>query len=98
MSEVLRSNAEVLTIAYDIKKESDAINERMDVAAKLFLNGDSSEWAGRDADAYKRNLSDLSRKMNQVSMDIESLSREIEKHAQQIDEQDKANANKIGNQ
>lgn len=98
MSEVARSNSEVFTIARDIKKESDIINERMDVAAKLFLNGDPSEWAGRDADAYKRNLSDLSRKMNQISRDIESVSLEIEKQAEQIEEQDKTNANKIDNE
>ena len=89
---VLKDNkAESEAIAKNIKGLSDKIEENFTKASNLFLNGDSFDWAGKDADAYKEKLGVLKDKVVSSIKEIEDLSNNIQKQSNQIEEQDITN-------
>ena len=89
---VLKDNkAESDAIAKNIKGLSDKIEENFTKASNLFLNGDSFDWAGKDADAYKEKLGVLKDKVVSSIKEIEDLSNNIQKQSNQIEEQDITN-------
>ena len=89
---VLKDNkAESEAIAKNIKGLSDKIEENFTKASNLFLNGDSFDWAGKDADAYKEKLGVLKDKVFSSIKEIEDLSNNIQKQSNQIEEQDITN-------
>lgn len=89
---VLKDNkAESEAIAKNIKGLSDKIEENFTKASNLFLNGDSFDWAGKDADAYKEKLGVLKDKVVLSIKEIEDLSNNIQKQSNQIEEQDITN-------
>ena len=89
---VLKDNkAESEAIAKNIKGLSDKIEENFTKASNLFLNGDPSEWAGKDADAYKQKLQDLAKKVQNSISDIQYLSDKIQFLSDQISEKDITN-------
>ena len=93
---VLKDNkAESEAIAKNIKGLSDKIEENFTKASNLFLNGDSFDWAGKDADAYKEKLGVLKDKVVSSIKEIEDLSANIQKQSDQITDQDNQNASKI---
>ena len=89
---VLKDNkAESEAIAKNIKGLSEKIDENFTKASNLFLNGDPSEWAGKDADSYKQKLQDLKVKVTSSIEDVKNLSTQIERTSSQIHEQDTQN-------
>ena len=89
---VLKDNkAESEAIAKNIKGLSDKIEENFTKASNLFLNGDSFDWAGKDADVYKEKLGVLKDKVVSSIKEIEDLSNNIQKQSNQIEEQDITN-------
>lgn len=84
-----RENSEA--IAKNINGLSEKIDENFTKASNLFLNGDSSEWAGKDADSYKQKLQDLKVKVTSSIEDVKNLSSQIERTSSQIHEQDTQN-------
>ena len=89
---VLKDNkAESEAIAKNIKGLSDKIEENFTKASNLFLNGDSFDWAGKDADDYKEKLGVLKDKVVSSIKEIEDLSNNIQKQSNQIEEQDITN-------
>ncbi|MBF0990343.1 MAG: hypothetical protein HXK70_06335, partial [Clostridiales bacterium] len=40
-------------ISTSLKNQANTIDEKFNQASNLFLYGDPTEWAGKDADAYK---------------------------------------------
>lgn len=89
---VLKDNkAESEAIAKNIKGLSDKIEENFTKASNLFLNGDSFDWAGKDADTYKEKLGVLKDKVVSSIKEIEDLSNNIQKQSNQIEEQDITN-------
>ena len=89
---VLKDNkAESEAIAKNIKGLSDKIEENFTKSSNLFLNGDSFDWAGKDADAYKEKLGVLKDKVVSSIKEIEDLSNNIQKQSNQIEEQDITN-------
>ena len=89
---VLKDNkAESEAISKNIKGLSDKIEENFTKASNLFLNGDSFDWAGKDADAYKEKLGVLKDKVVSSIKEIEDLSNNIQKQSNQIEEQDITN-------
>ena len=89
---VLKDNkAESEAIAQNIDKLSKTIDENFTKASNLFLNGDSFDWAGKDADAYKEKLGVLKDKVVSSIKEIEDLSNNIQKQSNQIEEQDITN-------
>ena len=85
------NSAESEAIAKNIKGLSDKIEENFTKASNLFLNGDSFDWAGKDADAYKEKLGVLKDKVVSSIKEIEDLSNNIQKQSNQIEEQDITN-------
>ena len=89
---VLKDNkAESEAIAKNIKGLSDKIEENFTKASNLFLNGDSFDWAGKDADAYKEKLGVLKDKVVSSIDELSKLSANIQKQSNQIEEQDITN-------
>lgn len=84
-----RENSEA--IAKNINGLSEKIDENFTKASNLFLNGDPSEWAGKDADSYKQKLQDLKVKVTSSIEDVKKLSNQIEITSSQIHEQDTQN-------
>ncbi len=84
-----RENSEA--IAKNINGLSEKIDENFTKASNLFLNGDPSEWAGKDADSYKQKLQDLKVKVTSSIEDVKNLSTQIERTSSQIHEQDTQN-------
>jgi hypothetical protein len=84
-----RENSEA--IAKNINGLSEKIDENFTKASNLFLNGDPSEWAGKDADSYKQKLQDLKVKVTSSIEDVKNLSSQIERTSSQIHEQDTQN-------
>lgn len=84
-----RENSEA--IAKNINGLSEKIDENFTKASNLFLNGDPSEWAGKDADSYKQKLQDLKVKVTSSIEDVKKLSNQIERTSSQIHEQDTQN-------
>ena len=84
-----RENSEA--IAKNINGLSEKIDENFTKASNLFLNGDPSEWAGKDADSYKQKLQDLKVKVTSSLEDVKNLSSQIERTSSQIHEQDTQN-------
>ena len=85
------NRADSEAISKNIRGLSDKIDENFNKAANLFLNGDPSEWAGKDADAYKEKLGVLKDKVVSSIKEIEDLSNNIQKQSNQIEEQDITN-------
>ena len=78
------NRADSEAISKNIRGLSDKIDENFNKAANLFLNGDPSEWAGKDADAYKQKLEDLKTKIVSSIEEMRSLSKEILNQSNQI--------------
>jgi hypothetical protein len=85
------NRADSEAISKNIRGLSDKIDENFNKAANLFLNGDPSEWAGKDADSYKQKLQDLKVKVTSSIEDVKNLSSQIERTSSQIHEQDTQN-------
>lgn len=90
-----RENSEA--IAKNINGLSEKIDENFTKASNLFLNGDPSEWAGKDADSYKQKLQDLKVKVTSSIEDVKNLSSQIERTSSQIHEQDTQNEGTVKN-
>ena len=71
-------------IAENIKRLSDKIDENFNKAANLFLNGDPSEWAGKDADAYKHKLGELKMEVTSSIEEFNKLSNYISNSSNNI--------------
>lgn len=84
-----RENSEA--IAGKISELSGKIDYNFNKAANLFLNGDPSEWAGKDADAYKHQLGELKMEVTSSIEEFNKLSNYISKSSEQIGEQDNGN-------
>ena len=82
-------------ISKGLKNQASIIEENFTKASNLFLNGDSFDWAGKDADAYKEKLGVLKDKVVASIKEIEDLSANIQKQSDQITDQDNQNASKI---
>lgn len=82
-------------VSSNINNQAGVIEDKFTQASNLFLNGDPTEWAGKDADAYKQKLEELKAKIVTSIEDMNSLSKEIIKQSNQITEQDTSNSNEI---
>ena len=85
------NRADSEAISKNIRGLSDKIDENFNKATNLFLNGDPSEWAGKDADAYKQKLQDLAKKVQNSISDIQYLADKIQFLSDQISEKDITN-------
>ena len=73
-------------IASGLKNQASIIDEKFNQAANLFLYGDATEWAGKDADAYKQKLEELRAKVTTSIEDVNRMAQDVEKQSQQITE------------
>ena len=80
------NKAESEAIAGKIRELSREIDDNFTKASNLFLNGDPSEWAGKDADSYKQKLQDLSKKVQNSIHDIKYLADKVQFLSDQISE------------
>ena len=97
MTDTVTVNDQALAaqISKGLKNQASIIEENFTKASNLFLNGDSFDWAGKDADAYKEKLGVLKDKVVASIKEIEDLSANIQKQSDQITDQDNQNASKI---
>ena len=91
-----RENSEA--IAKNINGLSEKIDENFTKASNLFLNGDPSEWAGKDADSYKQKLEELKVKVTSSIDEFNKLSNYISNKSDEIDALDKINESKAANE
>ena len=82
-------------ISRNINNQANTIDEKFNQASNLFLYGDPTEWAGKDADAYKQKLEDLKTKVVSSIEEIRSLSKEILNQSNQIKELEDDNEKEI---
>ena len=82
-------------ISTSLKNQANTIDEKFNQASNLFLYGDPTEWAGKDADAYKQKLEDLKTKIVSSIEEMRSLSKEILNQSNQIKEDEDENAEEI---
>lgn len=82
-------------ISRNINNQANTIDEKFNQASNLFLYGDPTEWAGKDADAYKQKLEDLKTKIVSSIEEMRSLSKEILNQSNQIKEDEDENAKEI---
>lgn len=89
---VLKDNKEdSAAIAGKIRELSSEIDNNFTKASNLFLNGDPSEWAGKDADSYKQKLQDLAKKVQDSIRDIKYLADKVQFLSDQISENEITN-------
>lgn len=73
-------------ISTSLKNQANIIDEKFNQASNLFLYGDPTEWAGKDADAYKQKLEELKAKVTTSIEDVRNMSQKVEKESQEITE------------
>ena len=92
------NKAESEAIAGKISELSREIDDNFTKASNLFLNGDPSEWAGKDADSYKQKLEELKVKVTSSIDEFNKLSNYISNKSDEIDALDKINESKAANE
>ena len=88
-------NVDNKAVSEGISRNVNTIDEKFNQASNLFLYGDPTEWAGKDADAYKQKLEDLKTKIVSSIEEMRSLSKEILNQSNQIKEDEDENAKEI---
>ena len=80
-------------ISTSLKNQANIIDEKFNQASNLFLYGDPTEWAGKDADAYKQKLEELKASIE----DVRNMSQKVEKESQEITEHADTKASEADN-
>ena len=93
MSEdVLKENRETSDeVIRKIGTNIELIYEKFKKSKELFSDDDSNVWAGKDAEAYKRNLKDLSGEVEKNLNELDSIVKEITNISRGIEAQDYSN-------
>ena len=84
-------------ISTSLKNQANTIDEKFNQASNLFLYGDPTEWAGKDADAYKQKLEELRAKVAASIEDVNRMAQDVEKQSQQITEHADTKASEADN-
>ena len=94
--DVLKENRGISDeVIRNIGKNIESIYEQFQKSKELFSDDDSNVWAGKDAEAYKRNLEDLSAEVETNLNELDVIVKEITDISRGIETQDYSNEKKV---